>query len=93
MGEILQFEDLKTKIQTSKTKDKIELEKQMIKLAKEFIDCVSDLVLLGKNIKEGYQVFNTVFENQVRIKRFIEESGLSSDLSIRTTYNAVVDRE
>ena len=98
MDKIIPFEDLKTKIKDSKTKqknkielEKLELEKKIVELAKEFVDSISDLVILENDIKECYQIFNIVFENQVRVKKLMEECGLNADLSIRITYNSKID--
>ena len=80
MGEILQFEDIKKK-------DKIIIERRLIKAGKAFIDFLSEIQQIEQNIEGKYQVLNAHFENNIRMKRLIEECGLSTDLSIRMMVN------
>jgi len=76
MVKILQFEDIKNK-------DKIMLERRLIKAVKAFIDFLSEIQQIEQNIEGKYQVLNAHIENNIRMKRLIEECGLSTDLSVR----------
>lgn len=80
MTTTIEFEDIKNK-------DKIVLEKRMLKAGKAFVDFLSELQKMEQNIQGKYQVLNLHIENNIIMKRLIEEFGLSTDLSVRMLIN------